>query len=1031
MADALNQKETNHFEIVSFVKVVFYRFNEYMMMRGYLVFGFFLLFAFACSTQKQRGQVSKFKKSYHNTTALYNGYFNANLIMEESFLALESQVSENYNQPLPLYKYTAATNPQSLYNQLDRAIEKVSVVVHLHRVSDWTDDSYLLMAKAQFLKQDYESTQETLEYFLQEFDETGQSKSAKKKIKKAPSTSNNKERKQKVKSAEKAQKEKAKATENARKDREKQRQADAKARQKGASSSNKSKKIDPKQAHAIREARREQARQDSIAAAIAANPELENTNQKPSETNKQKEIVEKSKSKEGATTPTGQPIDPDNYFMRHKPCYQEAVLWLAKTYVMRGNYDNARLNLKQLENSGKTTKEVRAEVYAVEAFSFIRQKNYTAAITPLTKAVELTSNRQTRARYTYILAQLQELEGAFGDALENFEKVVKIHPGFEMEFHAEMGVIRNKQLSGKVGPEAVTSDLRRMLKESKFEDFKGELNLNLAVLSFKKGDETIGMEYLNAALSEGKNNAATNAEVHYLLATNYYKNEDYVRAKTHYDGVLSTMNNLDERYPVCQKRANSLTEIAANLKIIAEKDSLLQVAQLSAEEKKELALELKKKREKDLLSNNSASDKKGGAPLQLNLSAVGSRNLFFAYDQKSAAKNKRDFDRIWQARPLEDDWRRSNRNNASFASSDDSSTGTIVKGSQGISDKEMEDLFSGVPKDEKEINATQEAVMKAMFALGGLFNDKLENVDQSILYLEQLVEKFPKNPHEADAFYRLYINHKTLGNTQRSDYFKNKILQEYPGSLYAEVIRDPDYFRKKREEENKLNNYYASTYDFFTKGNYEKAYDMSSQATNLFGPENNLKAKFALLRAMCIGNIQGLDAYSLALREMIARYPDSQEQIRAREILRLLGQRIGGLPDEMQSNANLANLFTPSDNEMHYIIIALQSPNLTLNDAKVKVSNYNNKYHRLDQLKISNIVLGEKNNIPVVVLRKFDNAVSAMKYFESAQKNRKDFLTDPSYYEMFAISQTNYRQLITARSIEPYRDFFVNQYMKK
>jgi tetratricopeptide (TPR) repeat protein len=1001
-------------------------------MRGYVIFSFVLLFTMACSTQKQRGQVSKFKKSYHNTTALYNGYFNANLIMEESFLALESQVSENYNQPLPLYKYTSATNPQALYNQLDRAIEKVSVVVHLHRVSDWTDDSYLLMAKAQFLKQDYESAQETLEYFLQEFDETGQSKSAKKKIRKAPSASNNKERKQKVKSAEKAQKEKAKATEDARKDREKQRQADAKARQKGSSSSNKSKKIDPKQAQAIREARREQARQDSIAAAIAANPDLKNTIP-VQETTKQKDTAEKSKSKskEAPTTPTGQPINPDNYFMKHKPCYQEAVLWLAKTYIMRGNYDNARLNLKQLENSGKTTKEVRAEVYAVEAFSFIRQKNYSAAIQPLTKAVDLTSNRQTRARYTFILAQLQELEGAFGDALENFEKVVKIHPGFEMEFHAEMGAIRNKQLSGKVGPEAVASDLRRMLKEKKFEDFKGELNLNLAVLSFKKGDENAGMEYLNAALSEGRNNAATNAEVHYLLATNYFKNEDYVRAKTHYDGVLSTMNNTDERYPICQRRANSLTEIAANIKIITEKDSLLQVAQLSAEEKKELAMELKKKREKDLLSNNTNTDKKGGAPLQLNLSAVGNRNLFFAYDQKNTAKNKRDFDRVWQSRPLEDDWRRSSRSNASFASAEESSTGTIVRGSKGISDKEMEDLLSGVPKDEKEINAAQEAVMKAMFALGGLFNDKLENLDQSTLYLEQLVEKFPKNPHEADAFYRLYINHKSLGNTQRSEYFKNKILQDYPGSLYAEVIRDPDYFRKKREEENKLNNYYASTYDFFTKGNYEKAYDMSSQATNLFGPDNNLKAKFALLRAMCIGNIQGLDAYSLALREMIARYPDSQEQIRAREILRLLGQRIGGLPDEKPSIASQANLFTPSDNEMHYIIIALQSPNLTLNDAKVKVSNYNNKYHRLDQLKISNIVLGEKNNIPVVVLRKFDNAVSAMKYFDSAQKNRKDFLSDPSQYELFAISQTNYRQLITARSIEPYREFFVNQYMKK
>jgi len=991
-------------------------------MRLFLFFVLLGLFSFSCSTQKQKGDVSKFKKFYHNTTALYNGYFNANVLLEESFESLENQVTDNYNQPLEVFKYAAAENPQSVYDNLDRAIEKVSVVVHLHRISDWTDDCYLLMGKAQFLKQDYESAQETFEYFIQEFDESGQSKSLKKKVRKGPAKNDQKARKAKVKSAKKQIKAKEKAEAKARKQREKDRKKDIKSREKGRTSS---KKIDPRQARAIREARREQAKQDSISAVVAAR-QKENSAAAESE---QATAAASADDSFESFSPPSPDYKPDSYFMKHKPAYQEGLLWMAKTYVMRANYDNARMYLKQLENSPKTFQSIRAEVSATEAYSFIKQKNYKAAIQPLTKAVELSKDREDRARYAYILAQLQEINGQHKDATETYEKVVKMRPGFEMEFHSKMGAIRTKQLSGSAQPNAVASEVKRMLRERKFEEFKGELYLTMAVIKLNEGNEKEGIENLKLALSEGRNNASTNAEVHYLLGNLFFENEDYVSAKTHYDGVISTMNKNDERYARSEKRANSLTEIAANIRIINDKDSLLTVANLSDEEKLNLAKEIKKKNEAALMSEaGAAKGKSGSAPV--NFAASGNRPLFFAYDQKNIRKNRNDFDKLWQARPLEDNWRRSNKNTSSFDQDEDIAEDQRTKRSSEISAKELEDLLAGVPNSPEQVASANNDVMEAMYALGGLFRDKLDRTTQSVSYLEQLLERFPGNPHEVDAYYRLYINYQDLGDKAKSEYYKNLILTKHPQSLYAEVILDPDYFKKKREEENKLNNYYASTYASFTGGDFEKAYDMSNQATQVFGAENNLKAKFALLRAMCVGKLQGSDAYMLSLREVIARYPDSEEQIRAREILRLLGQRIGGAGDVAQGKSQeSAKMYTNSDNELHYVIVVLQSKDLSLNDAKVKLSNYNNKYHRLDQLKISNIVLGEKNNLPVVVLRRFENKNMAMKYFEGTNKNKKDFLSDPSHFEMFAISQTNYRQLVTSRAIEPYREFFMKTYL--
>src|SRR5690606_37013501 len=100
-----------------------------------------------------------------------------------------------------------------------------------------------------------------------------------------------------------------------------------------------------------------------------------------------------------------------------------------------------------------------------------------------------------------------------------------------------------------------------------------------------------------------------------------------------------------------------------------------------------------------------------------------------------------------------------------------------------------------------------------------------------------------------------------------------------------DILRDPDYFKKKREEANKLNTYYASTYDHFSSGRIAQAKEMVDQSTKLFGNDNVLRPKFALLNAMCIGKLKGADDYMHALREVVAKYPNTEEQTRAREIL--------------------------------------------------------------------------------------------------------------------------------------------------
>ena len=106
--------------------------------KGVLVTLILAMITVSCSTTKRSRQDTGFLgKKYHDVTAKFNGYFNADEIYKTSIL--------------------------------DKVIEKVTKVAALHEPSKWLDDCYVLMGKAQYLKGDLESAQETFEYFVKDF----------------------------------------------------------------------------------------------------------------------------------------------------------------------------------------------------------------------------------------------------------------------------------------------------------------------------------------------------------------------------------------------------------------------------------------------------------------------------------------------------------------------------------------------------------------------------------------------------------------------------------------------------------------------------------------------------------------------------------------------------------------------------------------------------------------------------------------------------------------------------------------------
>jgi len=134
-----------------------------------------LIAIWGCSTEKNKG----INRGYHNMTARYNGYFNANEIIKESLKTYHDSYKEDYSKILPIYVYADEKTASTLYPNMDRAISKTSVVIDKHSMPNpkksgkkekkaewckWIDNNWMVMGHAHFYKREFSAAREKFEY---------------------------------------------------------------------------------------------------------------------------------------------------------------------------------------------------------------------------------------------------------------------------------------------------------------------------------------------------------------------------------------------------------------------------------------------------------------------------------------------------------------------------------------------------------------------------------------------------------------------------------------------------------------------------------------------------------------------------------------------------------------------------------------------------------------------------------------------------------------------------------------------------
>ncbi|MBW4888403.1 tetratricopeptide repeat protein [Mucilaginibacter sp. HMF5004] len=578
-------------------------------------------------------------------------------------------------------------------------------------------------------------------------------------------------------------------------------------------------------------------------------------------------------------------------YPKDKNLTQDALVWKARTLMRNNQYsiadsvlDTAMLNIFPKQQN-------IADVYATRMQYDIDKEKYAHAEEMGKQAVHYTHDTYHRLRWTFILAQLQELNHHITDAYNNYVRVENSNAQFEMSFNASLNRIRIQE-SKDGHPISRIDLLRKLLKDDKNADFIDQIYFQIGELYLAQNNVDEAVKNYKLSVRNSTKNFNQKGLSYLRLAEINFKNKaDYTTAKKYYDSTLTSLSPTYPGYQTILKKSNNLQLLADRLQTISREDTLQMLAKL--DENARLA-KVKEISNRQLLQQATTATAKGnmavnsssGVPSPArNTGGISAANNFYFNNASAVSQGYNDFKRVWGNRPNADNWRRSVKsgsesNNVQVAAIQQSiantgaGTGPVKTTDDVAHTKIQQDLLQNVPLSAAQLQQSNTRIYNAYLDIANFYRDILDDKKEAIATYEMLLARFPNNVNKSVLYYNLYRLYSDVDDA-RSEKYKNILLKGYPETDFAKVILDPQYNQKLNDKNAEFSAFYSKLFDLVSKRKYADAISRADELIKLY-PNNEFLAQVYYLRAVALGHQQKLAPFRTELEEIQEKYPNDR-----------------------------------------------------------------------------------------------------------------------------------------------------------
>jgi tetratricopeptide (TPR) repeat protein len=717
-----------------------------------------------------------------------------------------------------------------------------------------------------------------------------------------------------------------------------------------------------------------------------------------------------------------------------------ALVLLMRTYIDSADYTSAKsvsdYIQKKTEGGEIISEENAKDLYLTKAYYHQKLDEFEKMIPNLEKAEPNLKTRDEQARIHFILGQLYQAyqtDSTDAKAYNHYRKTIKKNPPYELLFHSKLYLTQVSELSKSSNRNRVERYFKKLLKDKKNLEYKDKIYYEIARYELRQNNTPKAINNLEKSLQVSSKNKSQKGLSYLKLGEIYYDDEKFDLSKVYYDSAVAVWDTGDKRYKAIASRQKTLAEFVGYKQTVHREDSLQRLAKMPKEQLDKFIDEIivqEKEKEKELALQQKLRDKLAKQNANTpTIDMTGDNNSTFALTNPIAIiSGKAEFIKIWGNRQLADNWRRSQKDNFDFAE-DNLVDSIAAKKDTLIADPENEVVnkdiyYKDIPYTKGQVDTSNKKIEIALYNIGKIYQQKLNEPNNSIASFEDLLKRFPNSEYEAEIYYFIYLIYNNKNETQKSEVYKNKVLNEFPTSLYAKLLRNPNYLRDNKLANQQAHLKYKEAYDLYRANSY-KAADSLIKITRIEFPDNDIDDKLALLNILILGQTSNAVVYKGKLQEFIDVYATSPLVPKAKELLGAADEFISKKDSKGEQIGLNDAKYSTELNKPHYLVAVLPKK-----VASKKVINEFNNYHRMMNEKgLTTEFAAFSDSSYAIVVKGFQEKFGGQVYLNKL-KNEKSFFTNNGYIEhpVFIITDHNYELFHDSKNLNGYLNFFKEKY---
>ncbi|MDE6451000.1 MAG: tetratricopeptide repeat protein [Odoribacter sp.] len=665
-----------------------------------------------------------------------------------------------------------------------------------------------------------------------------------------------------------------------------------------------------------------------------------------------------------------------------------------------------------------------------------------------------------KPRYNFMLSQLYLKQDQGVNAMAALKKAIRFNFNYEMVFNAKV----NMALAYQGEDAVIEKQLKKMLKDSRNDDFQDRIYYALGTIEEKRGEEKKAVDLYWKSVRASVDNDNQQALSFRKLGDHYFKVRNYVQAQCCYDSCMYTIDSRYEDYDKLKALLGDLTDLTQCLGDIQLLDSLLRLAAMpEVERNKIIDHKIQEIRDKEAEEREEARQAMSERNFYERNNMLGNRGTnatgsngsdWYFYNPVTIATGKNEFKRKWGRRKLEDNWRRQNKAMVDFSEDQELLVDENGEGGKGEEKdvKSREYYLQGLPMTEESKRIAVKKMGNAYYRAGELYLYKFNDPAKAMECFDAYIQRFDDENNLPMLYYLACKAAKESDNSNAFEKYSKELLQRFPKSDFALGLQDPEYFKEVGNVLKTVEGLYGQAYARYEQVYYKEAEEICDEILKKY-PDNKLKVNVLFLKAMCMLNTSSAQESKKVLEEVLNNAPSAEMRTVVGDILAsmstgnepvtysggdmaqaryLRANRNWTFDKELQldeTDREMSTYQLAKDQEQVVVIVLKDGFNLA-EEMRFKA--------RLTFIHASEAAEGKHYELSkeelwykqdALIIRKFENSHKASIYFSrvATDKYLLKIIGDRSY-RMFIMANRNLERFKRLKEVDSYTEFFIENY---